>query len=74
MCGKAVIVPVNCDSRIACQRNIERQDPVPDESFARLCRQFELLRTALTINSEHAEPERAAERIISSIQGVRTTL
>jgi len=68
LCRKTLVVYLKCSSRTAYRRNIERQSPVPEESFARLCRQFELPRVALTIDSGRTDPQLAADTILSTIQ------
>jgi tRNA uridine 5-carbamoylmethylation protein Kti12 len=65
----SLVVWVRCDPLLAYQRNTERRQKVPLESFMRLCRSFEPPQGAMVIDSQATAPEEAAEKILASIGG-----
>jgi len=56
-----------CDPMLAYQRNSERPEKVPLDSFMRLCRSFEPPRGALVIDSQAMSPDAAGEKILAAI-------
>jgi predicted kinase len=62
-----LVVWVRCDPVVAYQRNSERPEKVPLESFMRLCGSFEPPRGALVIDSQATVPDEAAAKILASI-------
>ncbi len=62
-----LVVWVWCDPKVAYQRNSQRTDRVPLESFMRLWRSFEPPRGALVIDSQAMTPEDAAAKILAAI-------
>ncbi len=62
-----LVVWVWCDPLVAYQRNSERAQKVPLESFMRLCRSFEPPRGALVIDSQALAPDAAAKKILAAI-------
>lgn len=58
-----------CDPKVAYQRNSQRAERVPLESFMRLWRSFEPPRGALVIDSQAMSPEGAAAKILAAIGG-----
>lgn len=59
-----LLVWVSCDPMLAYQRNSERAQKVPLESFMRLWRSFQPPRAALRIDSQVTAPARAADKIL----------
>jgi hypothetical protein len=64
-----LLVWVRCDPVVAYQRNSERREKVPLESFMRLWRGFEPPQGALVIDSQATAPGEAAAKILASIGG-----
>jgi len=62
-----LVVWVWCDPQVAYQRNSQRTDRVPRESFMRLWRSFEPPRGALVIDSNAMTPEDAAAKILAAM-------
>ena len=63
----AVIVNLSCDANTAYARNLKRSKPVPDESFYRLYRLFEIPSDAIRIDTAKVLPEGAAEIVLASL-------
>ncbi len=66
---KAMVVHVWCDPKVAYERNLLRESPVPRENFDRLYRNFELPLRALRVDSERTTPDEAAEAVLASLRG-----
>jgi len=66
-----LVVWVWCDPVVALQRNSERSQKVPLESFERLWRSFEPPRGALVVDSQANGPEEAAAKILAAVGGDR---
>jgi predicted kinase len=62
-----LLVWVCCDPMVAYQRNCEREEKVPLESFMRLWRSFEPPEDALVIDSQAIAPGEAAAKILASV-------
>ena len=62
-----LVVWVRCDPMLAYQRNSQRTQKVPLESFMRLCRSFEPPQGALVVDSQAMAPGAAAEKILAAI-------
>jgi predicted kinase len=62
-----LVVWVWCDPMLAYQRNSQRAEKVPLESFMRLWRSFEPPRGALVIDSQATAPDDAASKILAAI-------
>ena len=62
-----LLVWVWCDPVVAYQRNAERKEKVPLESFMRLWRSFEPPPGALVIESQATGPGEAAAKILASM-------
>ena len=61
------IVNLWCDPETAYARNLRRVKPVPEESFFRLYRQFEIPSEAIRIDTAKVSPEDAAEIVLASL-------
>ena len=64
---RSLVVWVWCDPMVAYQRNSQRAEKVPFESFMRLWRSFEPPSGALVIDSIALSPDQAAEKILAAI-------
>ncbi len=64
--ARATVVHVWCNPKVAYERNLLRQSPVPRESFDRLYRNFELPLRSLRVDSELTPP---AEAVLVSLRG-----
>jgi predicted kinase len=62
-----LVVWVWCDPLVAYQRNSQRAQKVPLESFMRMWRSFEPPQGALVIDSQAMDPDAAAEKILATM-------
>jgi predicted kinase len=62
-----VIVNLWCDPETAYARNLKRANPVPEESFFRLYRHFEIPSDAIRIDTAKVSPQDAAESVLTSL-------
>ncbi len=66
-CENATVVNLWCDPNTAYARNLNRAKPVPEESFYRLYRQFEIPFDGLRVDTAKVSPQEAAEIVLASL-------